>query len=128
MLLAPLWPQTPPCSFSALRMLERITLRNTMVLFCDNYAIDIKAKGFGEVSSSKITFLTDVVEYLHVGSPRYLEPKRKRDAEGKFVDVETMTKNTPTKAIDQFDQMVVAPGASGGRPLAEGHERASSSR
>ena len=76
------------------------------MLFCD-YAIDIKAKGFGEVSHSELTSLPDLVEFLHVRYPCYLEPKKKRDVEGKFVDVETMT-NMLTEAIDQFEQMLIA--------------------
>ena len=36
-----------------------------MVPFFDNYAIDITAKRFREVSYSELTFLPDVVEYLH---------------------------------------------------------------
>ena len=58
--------------------------------------------------------LPDLVEYLHVRCPCYLEPKKKRrkkkkrDAEGKFVDDETMTNYTLTKVIGQFEQMVIA--------------------
>ena len=54
--LALFWPQTPPCPYSSLRELaERITLCNTVVPFCDNNAIDIKAKGqlFGTYFSSR---------------------------------------------------------------------------
>ena len=49
------------------------------VPFCDNYASDIKAKGFGEVSHSELAFLPDVVESLHVRCPWYLEPKKRRE-------------------------------------------------
>ena len=75
------------------------TFCNTIVLFCDNYAIDIKAEGFGDVRCSGLTFLPDLVEYLHARCPCQLEPKKKkkRDAEGKFVDVEITTNHTVTK-------------------------------
>ena len=72
-----------------------------------HYATDIKAKGFGEVSFSELTFLQALVDYIHIRSPCYLEQKN-IDAEGKSVDVETTTNNTLTKAIDQFVQMVIA--------------------
>ena len=54
-------------------------------------------------------FCQSLVDYLHVRSLRCWSPKKKkRDAEGKFVDVETMTTNTLTKGIDQFEQTVFA--------------------
>ena len=64
--LAPLWPQTPPCQCSGSRELaERITFCNTDVPICDNNAIDTKAKDFS------ITFVPELVEYLHVRCPCY---------------------------------------------------------
>ena len=60
--LASFWPHTPPCQCSGLRELaERIAFCDTIVPFCDNYAIDIKAESFGEVSCSELTFLPDLV-------------------------------------------------------------------
>ena len=107
---ASFWPQRPPCQCSGLRELaERDTFCSTIVLFCDDCAIDIMAKGFGEVSCSEPSCLPDLADYLHVRCVYFLEPKKKkRDAEGKFVDVETTKNNTLTKAIDQFEQMVIA--------------------
>ena len=104
--LAPFSPQTLPCPSSGLRELaDRFhDSVNTIVLFCDNYAIDVNAKDFGEVNHSKHVFC----QYLHVRCPCYLEQKKMGDAEGKFVDFETMANNTLTKAIDQFEHMVIA--------------------
>ena len=42
-----------------------------------------RGEGFRR-SHSEITFLPEVVEDLHVRCRCYLEPKKKRDAEGKF--------------------------------------------
>ena len=68
--LAPFWPQTPSCPCTGLRELEeRMTVCNTIVLFCDNHAIDVKAKGFGEVCFSELTFLPDVVGYIDARCP-----------------------------------------------------------
>ena len=103
--LAPFWPQTPPCPYSGLRELaERIEFCNTIVFLCDNCDIDTKAKAFEEVSYLELTRLPDLLEYLRVRCPCYLEPKKKRDAEGRFVDVETRTNNTLTTRMEQWRQ------------------------
>ena len=84
----------------------RFAFCNTLVLFGNNYSIETEANGFGDVSYSELTLLPELVDYLHVRCLCYLEPMKKK--EGQFVDVETPTSNTLTKAIGQFEQMVVA--------------------
>ena len=87
---------------------ENQVLQHDRAPFCGNNAIDIEAKGLGVVCYSELTFGLMRFKIFMSAALATWSRRRRRDAEGKFADVETMTNNTLTKAIDQFEQMVIA--------------------
>ena len=77
-----------------------------MVPFCDNHGADIKAESFGHIGYSELTFVPDLFIFMSAALSTW--SRSRRETERKFVENETTTTNTPTKAIDQFAQMVIA--------------------
>ena len=109
--VAPFWLQTSPCPCTGLRELaERITFSNTIVLCLRQLRHQISGRRVSEKSVIRNSLCCQIwLKILHVRFLCFLEPRKKnRDTEGQFVDVETVTNNTLTKPIDQFEQMVIA--------------------
>ena len=109
--LAPLWPQTPPCPSSDT---ARAGGENHLLQHDAAFLRSLRHRYHGEVVRiSQVVGIYFSARFCCISScplPLQLwrKKKKKRDAEGKFVDVETMTKNTLTMAIDKFEQTVIA--------------------